>query len=63
MVTSNFNNKESDGPDLAIDMNLLGGDPPASIKYIGNQNQLKLISECYSNISVNFDSLLLLQLM
>ena len=31
-------------PDLTISLNLLGGDPPASIKYIGNQNQLKLIS-------------------
>ena len=32
------------GPDLTIDLNLLSGDPPASIKYVGNQNQLNLIS-------------------
>ena len=50
------------GPDLTIDLNFLGGDPPASIKYIGNQNQLNLITQCCSNyISVNSHSLLLLQ--
>ena len=32
------------GPDLTIDLNLVWGDPPASIKYVGNQNQLNLIS-------------------
>ena len=32
------------GPDLTIDLNLLGGDPSARIKYIGNQNQLNLMS-------------------
>ena len=31
------------GSGLRIDLNLLEGDPPASIKYIGNQNQLNLI--------------------
>ena len=31
------------GPDLTMDLNLLEGDPPASIKYIGNENQLNLI--------------------
>ena len=32
MITSNFNNKE---PDLIIDLNLLRGDPPASITVLG----------------------------
>ena len=32
------------GPDLTIDFYLLKGDPPASNKYVGNQNQLNLIS-------------------
>ena len=32
------------GPDLTIDLNLVRGDPPASIQYVGNQNQLNLIS-------------------
>ena len=31
-------------PDLTTDLNLIRGDPPASIKYVGNQNQLNLIS-------------------
>ena len=31
-------------PDLTIDFNLLSGDAPATIKYVGNQNQLNLIS-------------------
>ena len=31
------------GPGLTIDLNLLRGDPPGSIKYIGNQSQLNLI--------------------
>ena len=30
--------------DLTINLNLLRGDPPASIKYVVNQNQLNLIS-------------------
>ena len=51
------------GSDLAIDLNLARDNPPASIKYmyVGNQNQLNLIS-----ITVYFSyfrSLLLLQLM
>ena len=41
MITCNLNYKE---PDLTIDLNLLRGNPPASIKYVGNQNQLNLIS-------------------
>ena len=32
------------GPDLTINLNLVRGDPPASIEYIVNQNQLNLIS-------------------
>ena len=32
------------GPDLTIDLNLVRDDPPASIKYVGNQNQPNLIS-------------------
>ena len=34
------------GPDLTIDLNLARDNPPASIKYmyVGNQNQLNLIS-------------------
>ena len=39
-------------PDLTIDLNLVRGDPPASIKYVGNQNQLNLIS-----VTVIFQSL------
>ena len=36
--------KSLTGPDLTIDLNLVWGDPPASVKYVGNQNQLNLIS-------------------
>ena len=43
MNMSNFNYKEPDGPDLTIDLNLVTGYPLASIKYVGNQNQLNLI--------------------
>ena len=32
------------GPDLTTDLNLLEGDPPATIKYVGTQNQLNLVS-------------------
>ena len=51
------------GSDLTTDLNLARHNPPASIKYmyVGNQNQLNLIS-----ITVYFSyfrSLLLLQLM
>ena len=31
-------------PDLTIDLNLVRGYSPARIKYVGNQNQLNLIS-------------------
>ena len=31
-------------PDLAIYLNLVRGDPPASIKCVDNQNKLNLIS-------------------
>ena len=41
MITSNFNYKE---PDVTTDLDLLRDDPPASIKYVANQNQLNLIS-------------------
>ena len=50
------------GPDLTVDLNLLRGDPPATIAYVGNQNQLNLISVPVI-ISVIFHSLLILQLM
>ena len=32
------------GPYLTIDLNLLRGNPPETIKYVDNQNQLNLIS-------------------
>ena len=32
------------GPDLTIDLNLVRDDPPATIKYVGNQNQINLVS-------------------
>ena len=32
------------GPDLTIGLNLLRGDQSETIKYVGNQNQLNLIS-------------------
>ena len=32
------------GPNLTIDLNLVWGDRPTSIKYVGNRNQLSLIS-------------------
>ena len=45
MITPLISNYKSlMGPDLTIDLNLVRGDPPASIKYVGNQNQLNLIS-------------------
>ena len=45
MITPLISNYKSlMGLDLTIDLNLVRGDPPASIKYVGNQNQLNLIS-------------------
>ena len=35
------------GPDLTIDLNLARGDPPASVKYVGNQNQLSSCRSVY----------------
>ena len=62
MITSNFNYKDLIRPDLTIDLNLLMGNPLASIKYVSNQNQFNIISVTV-NISVIFHPLLLLQLM
>ena len=44
-LISNYKEPGGGGADLTIDLNLVRGDPPASVKYVGNQNQL---SSCRS---------------
>ena len=36
------------GPDLTRDLNLVRGDPPGSVKYVGNQNQLRSFRSVYT---------------